>query len=794
MRSQCAGEEEAMRGNRFGRAWACLVVCFVWTANALAANPVQTENAKPGTASWQLTSPAQFREIEGYASLTSVNRGGTISLFVNTIAPTYTIEIYRMGWYGGLGGRQVLGPITRTGIQQQIPAPDALGTIECNWVDPFVLTVPNNSADPTDWASGVYLAKLTWGGGGPQSYIIFTVRDDARSPAADYLFQSSVNTWQAYNAWGGKSAYDFNSYPDHVHARKVSFNRPYDRNTGTGDFTGSMSSGWELNMLRFLEREGYDVTYSTDVDLHEQGMALIAPHKAFLSVGHDEYWSYAMKSAVHQARSAGKHLGFFGSNAIYWQIRYEPAKSGGLAANRTLVTYKEASQTEDPLWLDADPSNDRFISVRFRDIAAPPYNVVDAIAQPENGIIGVMYHGDPVYGDIVVADATSWIYAGTGVSNGTHFTGLLGYETDAMFSNGYAPAGLQKVAESPDDFGFSHATVYTAPSGSIVFATGSMQWSWGLDDYNVPNPRISVLDPRVQTTTRNILARFAVAPPPPLLPPAGLQASGDLGKDVLSWSAAANATTYNVYRATASGGEGATPYRTGIASTSFADTTPVAGVPNYYQVTSVNGAAESVKSNEASATPQTAPAPPPAPTNLQASGQVAKIALSWSASASATSYNVYRATTSGGEGATPYRTGISTTSFTDTAPVAGVPNYYQVTGVNAAGEGAKSSEASATPQAAAPPAAPTSVNAAPVGVNIKVTWTQSTSAGITGNKVYRATSSAGPYALTATLGPTTSYTDNTVAKKTTYYYQVTAVGGNASLESPSSATVTVVTK
>jgi hypothetical protein len=686
-----------MSARSVARGWACFVAALLWAANALAANPVQLENAKAGTADWQLTSPAQYREIEGYASLTSVNRGGTISLFVNTIAPTYTIDIYRVGWYGGLGGRQVLGPITRTGTQQQIPAPDSLGTIECNWVDPFVLTIPNNAADPTDWASGVYLAKLTWGGGGPQSYIIFTVRDDARSPAADYVFQSSVNTWQAYNAWGGKSAYDFNSYPDHVHARKVSFNRPYDRNAGTGDFTGSMSSGWELNMLRFLEREGDDVTYTTDVDLHENGLALIAPHKAFLSIGHDEYWSYAMKSAVHQARDAGKHLGFFGSNAIYWQVRYEAATSGTLAPNRTLVTYKEAAQTEDPFWLDNDPSNDKFISTRFRDIVAPPFNVVDAIAQPENGVIGVMYHGDPVYGDIVVSDATSWIYAGTSVSNGTHFVGLLGYETDAMFSNGYAPAGVQKVAESPDPFGFSHATVYTAASGSVVFATGSMQWSWGLDDYNVPNPRTSVLDPRVQVTTRNILARFAVAP---ILPPAALQASGQVGKVVLSWSAVANAATYNVYRATTSGAEGATPYRTGISTTSFADTAPVGGVPNYYQVTAVNGAVESAKSIEASATPQ--------------------------------------------------------------MPI--------------------------------PPAAPTNVSVGLVGVNLKVTWTQSTGPGVTANNVYRATNSGGPFTRIATLTPTTSYTDNTVAKKTTYYYQVTAVGGNAGLESTPSATVSATSK
>jgi fibronectin type 3 domain-containing protein len=269
-----------------------------------------------------------------------------------------------------------------------------------------------------------------------------------------------------------------------------------------------------------------------------------------------------------------------------------------------------------------------------------------------------------------------------------------------MFSNGFAPPGLQKVAESPDDFGFSHMTTYTAPSGSVVFATGSMQWSWGLDDYNVPNPRVSVLDPRVQTTTRNILARFAVAAPPQLLPPAGLLASGQLGKVVLSWSPATNAVTYNIYRATTSGGEGATPYRTGIGAVSFADTSPVAAVVNYYQVTTVNGSTESAKSNEAGAMPLAA----------------------------------------------------------NTAP-----------------------------------AAPTNVAAAPVGANIKLTWTQSTSAGVSSNKVYRATTSGGPFALIATLGATTSYTDNRLNKKTTYYYQTTAIGSGG-LESTRSATATATSK
>lgn len=493
----------------------CFAVSFLVAAAAFAANPIQLENAKAGTTSWQLSNlSANQADIQGYASLTSVNRGDTISFFVSTTSPTYTIDVYRIGWYAGAGGRKVLGPISRTGILQPMPTPDSAGLRECNWANPYTLAIPN------DWTSGVYVAKLTADTSGYQNYIMFTVRDDNRVPAADLLYQSSVNTWHAYNNWGGQSLYGSNSAGG-IPAQKVSFNRPYAVD-GSGDFFE-----WEIYMVRFLEREGYDVSYATNVDLHEKGLALITPHKAFLSVGHDEYWSYQMKSVVQQARDQGKHLGFFGPNVSYWQARYEPSTLPSAAANRTLVSYKEAAQGSDPYWLDGDPSNDKYVTTLFRNFAAPPYDILDAVAQPENGLIGVMYHGSPFDGDIVVSDATSWIYAGTGLSNGYHFVGLLGYETDSMYNNGYAPAGLQKVAESPDDWGFSHMTTYTAPSGAVVFATGSMQWSWGLDDFGVPY-RASHVDPAAQQTTRNILNRFASSAPP-TVPGAPLMVSAIAG-------------------------------------------------------------------------------------------------------------------------------------------------------------------------------------------------------------------------------------------------------------------------
>ncbi len=473
--------------------YACSLLCpliyLLLAAPVHAANPIQIENGKPGTTAWELSNPATNREIEGYASLTSVNRGGQISLFVNTAEPSYTIEVFRVGWYGGTGARQMLDAVTRPGIPQPIPAPDpTTGLIECLWTDPYVLTIPSNAADPSDWASGVYLAKLTAGTSGKQSYIIFVVRDDTRP--SSYLFQSSVTTFQAYNNWGGKSLYAFNSTGEE--ARKVSFNRPYATGSGAADFLW----GWEINMLRWLEREGYDVTYITNVDTHADGNLLLS-HKAFLSVGHDEYWSWEMRGNVEAARDLAVSMGFFSSNTCYWQIRFEPSPATG-APHRTMVGYKKYIR-EDPLYLD--PSKYYLVTTKWRD---PP------VGLPEDALIGVMYSrwSGPVDADMVIEDASHWVFAGSGLQNGDRLTGLLGYEVDRMFGN--APRGTARITRSYDNANpafFSDMTVYTAASGAIVFATGTMQWSWGLDDYN----GYGRVNAAAQQITRNVLARFVGA-------------------------------------------------------------------------------------------------------------------------------------------------------------------------------------------------------------------------------------------------------------------------------------------
>lgn len=491
------------------RGTTCLATCLFLLAAAHASNPIQIENAKPGTTDWQITKLAFNHEIEGYASATSVNRGGQISLFVNTGAPSYTLEVFRMGWYGGTGGRRMTAAIQIAGTQQPAPTTDPLtGLNECAWTNPYVLNIPNNSSDPSDWASGVYLVKLAASDSGRQRYIIFVVRDDAR--ASDYLFNTSAMTYQAYNNWGGKSLYAFNSTGGP--ARKVSFNRPYEQSVyASPDGAGHFLGGWEYNMVRFLEREGYDVSYGSDLDVHEN-INLLLSHKAFLVVGHDEYWSWEMRSNVVAARDQGVSLGFFAANTCYWQVRFEPSLITG-APDRTIVAYKAFSYTEDPFYLDTDPSNDHLVTVRWREF---PVNM------PEDAFVGVMYESDPVNADIVVADASNWAFATTGLNNGDSLPGLLGYEVDREFDN--TPPGTVLLGHSPYPFSgttrYSDMTVYTAASGSTVFATGSMQWSWGLDDYNAPVLHTSRLNPAAQQITRNVLARLN-SNLPPLADPGG---------------------------------------------------------------------------------------------------------------------------------------------------------------------------------------------------------------------------------------------------------------------------------
>ena len=459
-----------------------------------ASNPTRLENQRRGSPDWEITAPADHREIEGYASATSVNRGEAIELLVSTVDPGYVVDVFRMGWYGGEGARRVAGPIVRPGIRQPTPAPEpTTGLVECRWREPYRMATADADGP---WPSGVYLARLTARPSGRQAYVVFVVRDDDRRSAL--LFQSSVTTFAAYNNWGGRSLYAFNS--GGAPARKVSFDRPYAtspygvRLDGAGDFLRR----WEYNALRWLEREGYDVAYTTDVDTHRRADLLLR-HRVFLSVGHDEYWSWAMREHVEAARDHGVHLAFLGANACFWQIRFEPDAAG--VPDRTVVAYKDAVAS-DPGAADPSPTRARLATGRWRD--APT-------SRPEAALIGVMYLADPVDADVVVDEADHWAFEGTGLRPGDRLPGLLGYEVDAVAAG--SPPGLHRLAHSPftrasGEIEYADMTIHESPAGALVFATGSMFWNWGLDGYDAPRLHPDRVNAAAQRITRNVLARM----------------------------------------------------------------------------------------------------------------------------------------------------------------------------------------------------------------------------------------------------------------------------------------------
>jgi len=468
------------------------------------ASPIVLENQQPGSMGWSMWpagKPADDagKQIKGYASATSVNLGESITFYV-TVNPAqqYTMDVYRMGWYQGQGGRlmQSIGPLQ--GVAQPACPVDAnTGLIECDWTASYTLSVP------TTWTSGAFVVMLT-NAQGYQNYITFVVRDDARR--ADIMFQQAVATYQASNNYPddgatGKSLYDFNSYGASTvagtpRAVKVSWNRPY-----AGRGIGQLLD-YEVYSIRWLERSGYDVKYSTDLDTH-QNSARLLNSKAFLSVGHDEYWSKPMYDGVQQARDAGVHLGFFGADAVLWQVRFEASPLSG-AADRVMVGYKDRT---------IDPVQGPTTTILWRD----PF-----LNRPEQQLIGVQFSGQIPYSTpnapYVVKNSSSWVYEGTGLHDGDRIPLMVGYEMDSSMSGFPLPASVagtyQLLSESPYVDPYSgpktaNSSIYQAPSSAWVFGAGTTSWSWGLSDDGD-----GYMNPLIQRITANLLNRFGASPSP----------------------------------------------------------------------------------------------------------------------------------------------------------------------------------------------------------------------------------------------------------------------------------------
>lgn len=453
---------------------------------------IRTENAKPGTTDWILTKVHQREhetqqngwdvrtEVQGYASHLSVRVGGNIKLHVSAEpADDYKIDIYRMGYYGGAGGRLVRTIDGLHGTPQPTPAEEDHSAINCQWEEAVSLDIPE------DWVSGVYLCKLSTKNTDGEAYIIFVVRDDRQ---ADLLFQCSDYTWISYNRWPKwRSLYDTPRGPwgaGSPDAYNAGFSRPYGifynllpanweaQTNGSGEFLL-----WEHPLAFWLEKEGYDVTYISNQDTHEDGPGLLRG-KVFLSVGHDEYWTQELFDNVKRARDAGVNLAFLCGNSVSGRIELRSDRRGRPYRSMRLINR----------------------------------------ALDEVELMGSRSYGVGL-GDWTCTNPKHWVFEGTNMQEGESISQLVGWEFHGPPVSDHHK-DFEILAQGPVSRSNGviipnrsyAATIFTAPKGNYVFNAATCWWNMPLSAppgmIKPPRHDFTQGDERVRRITTNVLKRM----------------------------------------------------------------------------------------------------------------------------------------------------------------------------------------------------------------------------------------------------------------------------------------------
>lgn len=415
-------------------------------ADGITASWVATENALAGTTKWQITGAPVSGFIEGFADATYAKAGQAIALYVSTSAASFHVEAYRIGYYQGQGARLVWASPDYAGQQQPAcPVSTDMNMVACdNWSQSLSIQV--TQAFP----QGDYLLKLI-GSGNEQNYVPLTVWDP--DSQATYVVKNDVFTWQSWNPYGG---YDFYAgtghcpakiYPPCARARAVSYDRPYGYGDGAAEFLT-----YEAPLVRFVEQHDLDVTYVNDLTV-QQNPALLARHRALLSLGHDESWSFGERTAVTKAMGAGLNVAFFGAAAILGHVR---TQASPLGADRELVDYRDANA--DPLRGNGNPG----------DVTG---NTWSSTGMPGAAVVGEAYNGTlnaGVRAPLAVADPNAWIFAGTGLSGGSVVPGVIGSDVDSLEPGPAVSETVQVLAHSPLVAGAAQTTM--SRNGAVFYS------------------------------------------------------------------------------------------------------------------------------------------------------------------------------------------------------------------------------------------------------------------------------------------------------------------------------------
>jgi hypothetical protein len=471
---------------------------------------IAAENRARGTSAWRLPGPAYelggaaHGAIAGYVAEQAIEPGQVQSVYVSAPhARTLTLRVYRMGWYGGSGGRLVLAS-TRLPVKRQPRCTHRFetGLTECRWHPTLSFPIP------TALASGVYIVKLR-ASTGAESDCMFVLRSQ-RPPRL--LVEIPTATYEAYNAWGGDSLYPGGKLvgaSGTTQGVEVSYDRPYESQTGAGQFFVR-----DVAMVRFLERYGYPVGYTTIESIDADPAQLLEPGhpRAVIDVGHSEYWSAGDERAFARARDGGMSLLFMSSDTMAWRVRFASATAASSQAgarNHRIVAYKQ--------FVAGDPD-------RADPTGLFPDGGAELTGSAYNGCITPRLEvpGPPVYRYYAWRPSPSlrpaWLFARTGITTATSIPGIVGYELDErtpatptgtllVGAGTSVPCGAE-LEPSPVHGSVAETTLYTAPSGALVFATGTLGWEFALSPVPQASPDVPLApDPRVVALTRNLLAR-----------------------------------------------------------------------------------------------------------------------------------------------------------------------------------------------------------------------------------------------------------------------------------------------
>jgi hypothetical protein len=461
---------------------------------------VVQENQLNGSTAWRISGAPKTGFIEGFADHTYATVGQPIRIYVSTSAPTFHIEAYRIGYYGGTGGRLTWASVVTPGrVQPKCPLTTGINMVSCaNWTSPIDVQITEG------FTQGDYLLKLT-GANNEQSYVPLTVWDPTSHAA--YLVKNDVYTWQAWNAYGGYDYYQgvgrcpAGVYPLCTRSRVVSYDRPYSDGDGSGQFLSM-----EAPLVRFMEQHGLDVTYVNDQTVQDHPEVL-DNHHSLISLGHDECWSRGERNAVAAATKAGLNLAFFGASAILRHVRTQPSPLG---EDRELVDYRDATKEPEKTKNPQDATANTWGSA--------PSNL------PASQLVGEAYNGNlnpGIQEEMTITDPGAWIFAGTepDLINGKTLPDVIASDVDSLEPAKAAdhPTNVQILAHSQlptnkaqanshkgNEF-YADMTYYTNPTTKAgIWDSGTTNW--------IPTLTNGKSKEAIQTITTNVLWLFGQSP------------------------------------------------------------------------------------------------------------------------------------------------------------------------------------------------------------------------------------------------------------------------------------------